>query len=128
MTNTNKTNNQKSNVPMIFRGVAVLINVVYILFSYMLYKDPLNIVKNTWVFYTLIVYVVFLGIRVVYAFAKADITYLKINVTDFIFLAFAIISSLNYTIFFMVPVVAFDIKYIEIFVYYGLLDQIYEQS
>ncbi len=126
MTNTNKTNNQKSNVLMILRLTAVLINVVYIIFSYMLYKDPLNIVKNTLVFYTLIVYVVFLGIRVVYAFAKADITYLKINVTDFIFLAFALISSKNYTIFFMVPVAAFDIKFIEIFVYYVLLDLIYE--
>ena len=92
---TNNTNSQKSNVSMIFRLTAVLINIVYILFSYMLYKDPLNIVKNTWVVYTLIVYAVFLGIRVIYAFVKDDITCLKLDVTDFIFLAFAIIYFLN---------------------------------
>ena len=92
---TNKTNNQKSNLSMIFRLTAVLINVGYILFSYILYKDPLNIVKNTWVVYTLIVYAVFLGIRVIYSFVKDDITCLKIDVTDFIFLAFAIIYFLN---------------------------------
>lgn len=92
---TNKTNNQNNTVSKIFRLTAVLINIVYILFSYILYKDPLNIVKNTWVVYTLIVYAVFLGIRVIYSFVKDDITCLKIDVTDFIFLAFAIIYFLN---------------------------------
>ena len=118
MTNINKTNNQKSKVSMIFRLTALLINVVYILFSYMLYKDPLNIVKNTWVVYTLIVYAVFLGVRVIYAFKKDDITCLKIDITDFIFLAFAIIYFLNDYIY-DVAVGAIVLKLGDILAYYS---------
>lgn len=118
MTNTNKTNNQKSNVSMIFRLTAVLINVVYILFSYMLYKDPLNIVKNTWVVYTLIVYAVFLGVRVIYAYKKDDITCLKIDITDFIFMFFAIIYLRNdYS--FTVAIGAIVLKFGDIMAYFS---------
>lgn len=118
MTNTNKTNNPKSKVSMIFRLTAVLINIVYILFSYMLYKDPLNIVKNTWVVYTLNVYCVFLGIRVIYSFVKDDINCLKLDVTDFVFLAFAIIYFLNDYIF-DVGIGGVVLKTIEILAYFS---------